>query len=295
MYYRRKIILALMQVFGGRLEKISLQKLLLLFTKRQLKPAYEFVPFKFGAYSFSLVADNKAMIGHGLITEVDDKYYQKIDNKDYTLELITDDLTILKNIAAELKNSADSKDLMRLTYTKYPYYAINSVCALDLLSPSKYEQVLRNKPCNDQTTLYTIGYEGISIENYFNRLIKNDIKVLVDVRRNAISMKFGFSRKQLALQCEKLKIIYIHIPEVGIASSGRQSLHTQDDYDDLFNFYKSNTLAHTIEQQREIIKLLSNHSRIALTCFEANINQCHRKHLSEAIVQINGGLRLQHI
>lgn len=31
MYYRRKIILSLLQVFGGELEKIQLQKLLFLF------------------------------------------------------------------------------------------------------------------------------------------------------------------------------------------------------------------------------------------------------------------------
>jgi len=53
-------------------------------------------------------------------------------------------------------------------------------------------------------TLFTIGYEGISLEEYFNRLIKNDVKVLVDVRNNPLSMKFGFSKTQLKRFCEKL-------------------------------------------------------------------------------------------
>ena len=35
--------------------------------------------------------------------------------------------------------------------------------------------------------------------------------------------------------------------------------------------------------QTVILNLLKQHKRIALTCFEANICQCHRKHLAEAI------------
>jgi len=44
MFYRRKIILALLQMVGGSLDKIRLQKLLFLLTLKQAKPAYEFVP-----------------------------------------------------------------------------------------------------------------------------------------------------------------------------------------------------------------------------------------------------------
>lgn len=42
MYYRRKIILALLEQFGGELEKISLQKLLFIFSRRQEKPVYDY-------------------------------------------------------------------------------------------------------------------------------------------------------------------------------------------------------------------------------------------------------------
>jgi hypothetical protein len=36
------------------------------------------------------------------------------------------------------------------------------------------------------------------------------------------------------------------------------------------------------------LKLLKQHQRIALTCFEANICQCHRKHLAEALENLPG-------
>ena len=48
MYYRRKILLALLEAFDNKLDKISLQKLLMLLSKEQLKPDFHFVPYKFG-------------------------------------------------------------------------------------------------------------------------------------------------------------------------------------------------------------------------------------------------------
>ena len=86
MFYRRKIILALLQTFDGHLPKISLQKLLFLFTNRQLKPEYNFVPYHYGCYSFSANADLTAMVKHGLIDE-DKSSFTKIGNVNYVTSL----------------------------------------------------------------------------------------------------------------------------------------------------------------------------------------------------------------
>ncbi len=83
--------------------------------------------------------------------------------------------------------------------------------------------------------------------------------------------------------CDNLGILYVHIPEVGIQSEQLQELNSQTDYDKLFSVYRKNNLSKTTEKQNEILNLLKQHKRIALTCFEANICQCHRKHLTEAI------------
>lgn len=144
--------------------------------------------------------------------------------------------------------------------------------------------------------MFTIGYEGISLEHYLNKLIINNIKVLCDVRKNPISMKYGFSKIQLKNACEGVGIEYIHMPEVGIESSRRQELNSQADYDRLFYKYKSDTLSKETEKQEEILSLLKNKKRIALTCFEANIHQCHRKHLAESISSLDGfSSELRHI
>ena len=112
--------------------------------------------------------------------------------------------------------------------------------------------------------------------------------MLVDVRNNPLSMKYGFSKSQLIKYCGFLGIQYLHFPDVGIQSGQRQELNSQNDYDKLFSVYRKNNLSKTTKTQTEILNLLKQHKRIALTCFEANICQCHRKHLAEAISRLSG-------
>lgn len=294
MFYRRKVILAIIEAFGGFIEKIALQKLLLLFIKRQLKPDYDFIPYHYGCYSFSANADLTAMVKHGILNE-DEKIFAKKDTINYTSKLSVSDKKNLIELHT-LYGKMSSTALMKHTYLNHSYYAINSKVAKELLTAEQYQKVYTAKPVSSETILFTIGYEGISLEEYLNKLIKNDVKLLVDVRNNAMSMKFGFSKSQLLKYCNSLGIEYMHIPEVGIQSEFRQELNSQADYDSLFNQYKSSTLSKTKSSQEKIFDLLLKKKRIALTCFEANICQCHRKHLSEAITSLpNWDYELKHI
>jgi len=53
----------------------------------------------------------------------------------------------------------------------------------------------------------------------------------------------------------------------------------------LTNICFKTTLKETDSYQTKIIELLTKYKRIALTCFEADICQCHRKPLAEAIAK----------
>lgn len=285
MYYRRKIILALMQLFGGEMDKIRLQKLLFLFTQQQQgKREYDFVPYKFGCFSYSANADLTTMVNKGMLLEADTNF-KRIDETDYLKQLKNQDLSYLKKVR-DLYGEMSANALMKHTYINFPYWATNSIKAESILNSEEYKKVLAAKSKLTDTILFTIGYEGISLEEYLNRLIKNDVKILVDVRCNPLSMKYGFNKNQLLRFCENLGIQYLHIPEVGIKSDKRQTLNSQQDYDNLFEEYKHENLQQTKSHQSTILKLLVEHQRIALTCFEADICQCHRKHLAEAIVNL---------
>ncbi len=286
MYYRRKILLSLLQIFGNELDKLSLQKLLMLFTKFQMLPDFHFVPYKYGCFSFQANADMSTMVKYGQVSENGRKWL-KLDTEDYISLLKEND----KRALAKLKSlySGKSKDdLIRFTYIEYPYYAINSTIAKNVLNTNEYFAVESAKPVFESTVLFTIGYEGISLEEYLNKLILNGVNLLCDVRKNSLSMKYGFSKSQLKNACEGVGIIYEHIPDLGIDSEKRQELKTQSDYDKLFQLYKKETLTRTYFHQEHILDLLRQHKRIALTCFEANIFQCHRKHLAEAVEGLPG-------
>src|SRR5450759_4232825 len=100
--------------------------------------------------------------------------------------------------------------------------------------------------------LCTIGYEGSSLEGYLNRLLQAGVTLLCDVRRNALSRKYGFSKSTLAKACEGVGIRYEHLPELGIASDERQKLHKQADYDALFAAYKRDNLPRQTEALKKI-------------------------------------------
>lgn len=294
MFYRRKIILALLQLFEGKIDKISMQKLLFLLTKRQTKPEYEFIPYKFGCYSYSANADLIAMVNKGMLSETS-SHFTSNETTNYFNTLKADDKKLILYVKDQYgRMNADA--LMKYTYLNFPYWAINSVKAKEILTPQQLGKVNNSRPTSDKTILFTIGYEGISLEEYLNRLLRNNVKVLVDVRSNPQSMKYGFSKGRLQCYCNSLGIEYVHYPEVGIQSEQRQELNTQADYDKLFAIYRKNNLTKTTSSQEKILDLLKEKKRIALTCFEANICQCHRKHLAEAIENLpNFKYEINHI
>jgi|SRR5690554_86302 len=281
MFYRRKVILSMLEVFEGKLEKLQLQKLLMLFTLQQKKSSFYFVPYKFGCFSFQANADLATMRKYEWVQE-DEKSWKLTAEKSYFKELIKNDQNILLELNKHF-NGKSSEHLIKHTYRNFPYYAINSSIAAQLLNSNELERVKSKVPVSNKKALFTIGYQGISIEQYMNKLIKEDVKVLCDVRKNSFSMKYGFNKSQLKMACEGVGIEFIHIPEVGIVSDKRKKLDTQKDYDELFEDYKQTVIPNTIDQQEMILNLIKEQDRVAITCFEKDICQCHRKHLAQAI------------
>ena len=297
MYYRRKILLALLELSDNSLEKIRLHKLLLIISEKQQNKTYNFVPNKFGCYSFQANADLNTLKTYGLVKE-SDIYWYKVDKKNYYNQLNSDDKFLIKKVINEF-GTLSTKELVKYTYINYPYYATKSIIASKLLASDELKIINReisNQKTGNRKTLYTIGYEGLNIEQYLNKLIRNNVKVLCDVRRNPVSMKYGFSKNQLMRACNSLHIKYFHFPSLGIASEMRQSLETQNDYDLLFEAYKSTVLKNEIVPQKLIVELIRLYNNVAITCFESDINKCHRTHLANVLTKTEGwNLNLIHL
>jgi len=283
MYYRRKILLSLIQQLENP-EKIKLQKMLFLFSKQQPAPLYHFVPYKYGCFSFQANADIFTLQKYGILNEFNNRL--SVNKKtDYRDQLKPLDSEILQKVV-KLYSGLSKNDLIRYTYKHHPYYAIKSTIAKDILDKREYNSIIQCIPKTDRTVLYTIGYEGISLEEYLNKLIRNDVRILLDLRRNPVSMKYGFSKRQLLNACKGVGIEYVHIPELGIDSSQRRALENQQDYDELFENYRKTTLKSGLDLRRKIIKYVEKYKRVALTCFEADVEKCHRYHLANSLTNL---------
>ena len=57
--------------------------------------------------------------------------------------------------------------------------------------------------------IFTVGYEGKSIDGFISELKLNKINVLVDVRLTPLSRKPGFAKRRLSEELLKNKIEYL--------------------------------------------------------------------------------------
>jgi uncharacterized protein (DUF488 family) len=128
--------------------------------------------------------------------------------------------------------------------------------------------------------LFTIGYEGLTIDAYIDKLIRYSVSIVIDVRRNPLSMKYGFSKTRFQNYLERAGVAYEHIPELGIASAKRKNLETMDDYQALFQEY-AKTLPRSKGELTRVQQLVNKYRRAALTCFESVATSCHRHKISE--------------
>ncbi len=288
MYYRRKQLLALLDTFDGLLTRTQLQKLAFILTRWQDVPIFDFVPYRFGCYSFQANQDLGALKQQGLLEETNIQgfhYWKKLDKTDFAAQLKSSDQLFMKQLKRQFGNHSQD-DLIRYTYIHYPYYAINSTIAGQYLNAEQLEKVDAARNCYEGKQLFTIGYEGKSLERYLNLLLAQDVKLLCDVRKNSFSMKFGFSKNQLQYACEQVGIAFMHIPQLGIESDKRQSLKTQRDYDMLFDEYECNILPKNREHLLHLAGLFVNYNRIAITCFEAHSCMCHRGRVAKALEKL---------
>lgn len=282
MYHRKKILLALLDSFGGDVPSTDFQKYLFLYTQLcQDQKSYDFVPYRFGCFSFQSYADKHKLIESNYLKNESDWKLTK-NKSDYLRQLSSSEAKKIR-VFADRYRGLSGKKLIKHVYTKYPYFATKSQIAEKILTTEELREVSKLRVRRRTRLFATIGYEGISIEKYLNKLIGNDIRVVIDVRKNPISRKYGFSKNKLADLLQRVGIKYAHYPALGISSDKRQQLETEADYKRLFRNYEKTVLK---SQEAELIKLYSVYEqsrRIAITCFEQIHTMCHRHKVADAL------------
>ncbi len=257
--HRITVLISLVQELQNCISDQNIHKLLFIYChKYACNNAYDFIWIDNNPYCITLYEDKKLLINKQILQDLPEwtphpdvfRFAKKLD----MLEKLS--LQKLKN---DIEKNVLTDEIIFQNYNNY-FKPIDT--------------------SEDQMIFYTIGYEGINLEQYLNKLLKNKVHWLCDVRRNPYSQKFGFSKAELIKALSMVNINYIHIPELGVSSSLRQDLKNDVGYYNLLKHYETDILPH---QQRNIVllkNLLIEHKRIAITCFEAKISHCHRSKIA---------------
>jgi uncharacterized protein (DUF488 family) len=278
MYYRRKLLLALLEVFDGSLKRTDCEKLLFNFCQMTGKNHYDFFPYQYGPFSFLSYYDKRRLTELDLLKATDD--FELKTTHSYLKEVTpADKAGLLKLKASGLRG----RNLIRKTYREYPQFASRSKIATELFDSEEIKQIQFAWNTDKKPFIYTLGYEGLTIDAFLNKLISYNIMAVVDVRNNPQSMKYGFSKKSFSDYIEKAGMKYVHIPELGIPSAMRKGLGKSVSYEKLFSNYETDLLPNQEEAKTQLRNLIAKYSRIAMVCFEADHHFCHRSTLIESL------------
>lgn len=257
-YYRQRFIITLLQYMNSRMAWEDFQKILFVSQQETEIFYYDFVVSCNGFHSFQAVSDIEVLHRLGWV------------------EIKNNDIVLLHTLPSEKGLAqAETQKLFRFIRDKKSFK--------EQFLFSKNKKTCEEKYFFDnESILFTIGYEGISLEEYINQLLRNNIRLLCDVRMNPISRKFGFSKGNLSEVLPAFGIEYLHIPELGIISSSRKELHVASDYQRLFSNYKKE-LKKKDTVLSKVTGALVKYKKIALTCFEHQSSLCHRHCISDYI------------
>lgn len=292
LFERQRLLLTLLDGLDGPIGHMDFQKLLFLYTKEcEEKPSYEFVPYRFGGFSFTSYADKRRLIETGFMEE--DEQHWRITKAGRQIASRRPVAPVPVARFCRQHATLRGNPLIAEIYRRYPYYASRSEIIEKVLQDAESrKRVAEASVAQSGPALLTIGYEGKCLEHYLNQLLQAGVTLLCDVRRNPLSRKYGFSKATLSKACEGVGIQYEHMPELGIASEQRRNLETQKDYDELFLVYERDCLP---QQQTALTRILQwlagEKQRVALTCFEGLPHQCHR-HCVAKVLERNGGRSL---
>lgn len=128
--------------------------------------------------------------------------------------------------------------------------------------------------------VFTIGYQGRTIEDFVAHLVHENIETLCDVRRKAISRKKGFSKRALCSALEEAGIVYIHMPDLGMPVDLLPHRNVRDN-GPILEQYECR-----INNEAKEVRRLADHTRearVCLLCFEVDHQQCHRGVLAEVL------------
>ena len=282
MHPRKRLLLRLAHLEGGEIDRLGLVKLAFLIAQHPDTPSslrYDFVPYRYGPYSFALYRD-----WHGLA----ESGFAHADGGDSGPFRITEAGQSLANeTTGELVPLADSvhkewsgksiEVIIRHLYELHPWYAHRSDWDGGVHK--------RDMPAAE-LAVYTVGYQGLSIDAFLNLLIERGITHLVDTRFTPASRVYGYHATTLQRLCGYVGIVYQPEPMLGVPKRERARFMQSRNHAQFAEDY-ARVLDDNPDRVRETARLVATNPS-AVMCYEREVQDCHRSMLAHELGAISG-------
>ena len=147
---------------------------------------------------------------------------------------------------------------------------------------------------NMPPTLYTLGYQQRSIDEFVEILADAGIDVLVDVRETAWSHKPGFSKSGFAAALASRDIEYVHADFAGNPKWLRSNADSHGECLEWYGRYLTD-FGEIVDAFDELVaELHGAGKRVCITCFERHADDCHRAILANRW-KTTRGRRVEHL
>ena len=142
--------------------------------------------------------------------------------------------------------------------------------------------------------LYTIGFTKKTAEEFFNKLIENRVKKVIDIRLNNSSQLAGFAKgKDLKYFLKTIgNIDYTYNPEFA------PTKELLDDYKKkIINWEEYKIKYNEILDKRQILSNVDFFifKDACLLCSEPTSDKCHRRLLAEYLAWNNNNIHVKHL
>lgn len=285
MLKRQRTLLTLLRRLGGEAGRLDLIKLAFLLREhgRGGESFYDFVPYHYGPYSFSLMQEMTALVRDGFVGQPDDKTWTLTAAGE--AECVRNAGPAASGVASIVDEfgKLTTSDLIDHVYDRYPWFGLNT----------KLKDKTKPKRPTAEPAVYTVGYEKLAVEELLDLLLRSGMQVLVDVRRNPLSRRYGFHGSTLRRLCGYVGVEYAHFPALGIASEERRDLSGVSSYEKLFQQYEATTLKDEGSKIDEVVKFMRTRAA-AVMCAEADPCMCHRGRLANEVSR-RSGLPIKHL
>jgi len=161
---------------------------------------------------------------------------------------------------------------------------------LNLPSASAKRQIENKAVWNEirsvhDADFFTIGYTGRKIDEIVIALIAYNVRTLVDIRHNPVSMyRPELSKNNLARLLLGRSIGYVHFPELGVPRDIRAKAIDTGTRDVIWEWYDK-IVASFLSGNLHFFLNGFEHP-VALMCTEIDPHECHRHRLSLALEEM---------